>query len=174
LERRFTLIVTHVPGYFERREAVSELRSILGVVEVVSRYNNVLLLWHPRPLEAVNILRRSLPKSTPILRVIPVLDVRRPLVTEVREAVHKLLTRAPRGSFAIRIDGYLVDEDGRLMHRLDAVKFIAEGVERPVNLESPDVLVYIKVVGRPAHKAAAIYVGPREGILSIPRERGHG
>lgn len=171
---KFSLIVTHIPGWRERREAIDEVRYILGSVEYVGGYQNVLLFWAPRPLEAVEVLREKLPRWTPILRVIPVLDVVPPRVDSVRESVHRLLARAPPGPFAIRIDGYLLDADGRLMHRIDAIKVIAEGVERPVNLKTPAVLVYIKVVGRPAHKRAAIYVGPPRGILSVPRERGVG
>ncbi|MEB2836232.1 MAG: THUMP domain-containing protein [Desulfurococcales archaeon] len=170
--RRFSLIVTHIPGYYERRDALEQLRDILGFVEYVGGYHNVLLLWVPRPLEAVELLRRKLPDWTPILRAIPVLDVVPPRVSAVRESVHRLLSKAPPGSFAVRVDGYLVDEDGRLMHRVDAARYIAEGVERPVNLGSPDVLVYIKVVGRPGRRSAAVYVGPPRGILSVPRERG--
>lgn len=171
---RFSLVVTHIPGWHERREALDEVRHILGSVEYVGGYNNVLLLWTPRPLEAVERLRVGLPKWTPILRAIPVLDVVPPRVDAVRESVHRLLPSSPPGPFAIRIDGYLVDADGRLMHRLDSIKIIAEGIERPVNLRRPSVLVYIKVVGRPAHRRAAIYVGPPRGILSVPRERGVG
>lgn len=168
----FNLIVTHLPGYYERREALDELRWILDSIDVVERYNNVLLLWVPRPREAVERLRRKLPEGTPVLRVIPVDRVTGLGVSEVREAVHELLSRAGPGSFAVRIDGHLVDEEGRLMHRVDSARVIAEGVERPVNLKSPEVLVYVKVVGRPGRRRAAIYVGPPRGILSLARERG--
>ncbi len=172
MRARFNLIVTYLPGYYERREALDELRWILEVFDIVDRYQNVLLLWVPRPLDAVERLRRRLPEDTPIQRVIPVNAVVPPLVNRVKEVVHELLTSAPEGSFAIKIDGHLVDGDGNLMHRVDSARFIAEGVERPVNLKKPDVLVYIKVVGRPGRKRAAVYVGPPRGILSVVRERG--
>jgi tRNA acetyltransferase TAN1 len=169
--REFNLIVTHLPGYYERREALNELRWILDPFSIVDRYHNVLLLWVPRPIEAVERLRRELPDDTPVLRVIPVSRVVQPDVKAVREAVHELIRGAPEGPFAVRIDGHLHGPGG-LLHRVDAARIIAEGIERPVNLKSPSVLVYVKVVGRPGRRRAAVYVGPPRGILSVVRERG--
>ena len=167
----FNLIVTHLPGWPNARDAERHLYWLLREVEVVHRAPNILLARVPDPRDAVARLRRSLPASTPILRVIPVDDVVYPRVDEVRESVHRLLAEAPEGSFAIKLDGHLYSEEGDRMHKLDAIKIIADGLDRPVNLSSPDVLVYIKVVRYRGGYLAAVYVGPPDGILSVVKER---
>jgi len=171
-EAPFNLVVTHLPGRPMARDAERQLVWLLPSVRIVSRAPNIILARVPDPRDAVARLRRSLPESTPILRVVPLDEVTGAGVWEVREAVHRLLARAPEGSYAIRIDGHLYDEEGRLMHRIDSIRVIAEGIERPVNLSNPDVLVYVKVVRFRGDYLAGIYVGPPRGILSLVKERG--
>ena len=170
----FNLIVTHLPGYPNKRDAVRQLGWLLDDVEIVESKPNIILARVPDPDDAVARLRRSLPRDTPILRVIPVHAVTYPLVEDVRKEVHRLLRERGRGSFAIRIDGHLLDSERRRMHKVDSAVVIAEGLDLPVNLSSPDTLVYIKVVKYRRSYLAAIYVGPPEGILSTAKMRGSG
>ncbi len=169
---KFNLIVTHLPGLPNKRDAIRHLTWLLDDVEIVDSRPNILLARVPDPEEAVARLRRSLPRDTPILRVIPVHAITYPRVEHVKRVVDDLLSRAPPGSFAIRIDGHLLDSEGRMMHRTDSAIVLAEGVERPVNLSGPDVLVYIKVVRYRRGYLAAVYVGPPSGILRVKDLRG--
>lgn len=168
----FNLIVTHLPGWPHARDAERHLEWLLDGVEIVHRAPNILLAKVEDPRDAVGRLRRSLPASTPILRVIPVDTVTYPNVSDVRKAVHSLISKQPEGTYAIKLDGHLYGENGELMHKVDSIKIIADGIERPVNLSSPDILVYIKIVRYRRSHLAAIYVGPRNGILSTVKERG--
>lgn len=168
----FNLIVTHMPGWPNARDAERHLEWLLDDVEIVHRAPNIILAKTHDPRAAVERLRRSLPASTPILRVIPVDTVTYPSVEDVKKAVHKLLEEQPPGSYAIKLDGHLYGADGDLMHKVDSIKIIADGIERPVNLSSPDILVYIKIVKYRRSHLAAIYVGPSSGILSTVKERG--
>lgn len=168
-EAPFNLIVTHLPGRPNARTAERQLVWLLPSIRIVFRMPNIILAKTPDPRDTVARLRRSLPRDTPILRVIPVDLVVEARVDTVREAVHRLLAKAPEGTYAIRIDGHLQDTEGRLMHKIDSIKVIAEGIERRVNLDNPDILVYIKTV-RYRGRKAAIYVGPPSGILSTVKQ----
>ena len=168
----FNLIVTHLPGFPNKRDAIRHLQWLLDDVEIVESRPNILLARVPDPDEAVERLRRSLPSETPILRVIPVHAVTYPRVEKVKTVIDNLLGKAPPGSFAIRIDGHLLDSESRMMHKTDAAVVLAEGVERPVNLSSPDILVYIKIVRYRRSYLAAVYVGPPDRILSVSKLRG--
>ncbi|GAB6147937.1 hypothetical protein JCM10135_04780 [Stetteria hydrogenophila] len=167
---RFNLIVTHLPGLPMRREAVRQLEALVDEFRVVGYGQSIIYGVAPDPFRAVEEFRRSMPRSTPILRIIPVNDVVKPYIDAVRRSVHTLLSRHPEGSVAVRIDGHLLDENGRVMHRRDAAVAIMNGIERPVNLRSPDVLVYIKVTRLRRWRVAAIYTGPPSGILSTVKE----
>ncbi len=167
----FNLVITHLPGWPHARDAEKHLYWLLDGVEIVYRAPNIILARVDDAKGSVERLRRSLPASTPILRAIPVDEVTYPRVSDVKEAVHGLIENAPPGSYAIKLDGHLYDDNGELMHKIDSIKVIADGIERPVDLTNPDILVYIKVVKYRRGRLAAIYVGPREGILSTVKER---
>ncbi|MFZ8794214.1 MAG: hypothetical protein ACO2O2_10080 [Acidilobaceae archaeon] len=161
----FNLIVTHLPGPEAKRRTIWTLKQLLpGFVIAYSR-PNIVLGRVSDPLEAVNTLKVNLPPKTPILRVIPVLEVRGVRVLEVKDAVEKLMAKAGDGSFAIRLDGHLEDEGGRLLSRMEAIEVIARGIDRRVNLRNPDILVYIKTVRIYRRWFSAIYVGHPSNIL---------
>lgn len=164
--QEFNLLATHLPGYYARRRAVEELGEAVGSLRVVWRWQNIIYAWVPDPRGAVRRAASSLPGNTVVLRVIPVDAVVEPVIGEIRRVVRGLLERAPPGSFAVRVDGHPVDESGRMMHRRDAAIALAEGVDRPVNLSAPDVLVYVKILRYRRGYKAAVYVGPPGGILS--------
>jgi tRNA acetyltransferase TAN1 len=153
-----------------RREAIRQLEDVIEGFKVIGYWQSIIYGLVDDPLEAVEVARKSLPMHTPILRMIPVNDVVRPYIDAVKRSVHSLLSKWPEGSVAVRIDGYIMDESGRFMHRRDAAIAIMEGVERPVNLKNPDVLIYVKVTRLGRDRVAAIYVGPPRGILSIVKE----
>ncbi len=167
----FNLIVTHLPGFPNKRDAMRHLQWLLDDIEIVESRPNILLVRVSDPGLAVERLRRSLPRDTPILRVVPVHAVTYPRVDEVKNVVDRLLSRAPPGSFAVRIDGHLLDSERKMMHKTDAAIVIADGIERPVNLSNPDILVYVKVVRYRRSYLAAIYVGPPSGILRVAKLR---
>lgn len=168
----FNLIITHSPGYEYRREVFRTLKYLLEDFEVLDIRENIILGRCPNPLKCVDSLRRSLPEATPILRVIPVLRVTSTYIDAVKEEVDDLLSLEGEGSFAIRIDGYLLDSKGQRLHRRDAAIILAEGIERPVNLSNPDILVYVKVVRFKGRHVAGIYVGPPDNILSTAKITG--
>ncbi len=161
----FNLIVTHLPGSEAKRRTIWVLRQLLPGFTVVYSRPNVILGRVDDPLEAIRILKANLPPRTPILRVIPVLEVRSVRVLEVKDAVDRLIAGAGEGSFAIRLDGYLEDESGRLLSRIEAIELIARGIDRKVNLKNPDILVYIKTVRIYRRWFSAIYVGHPSNIL---------
>ncbi len=153
-----------------RREAIRQLEGVIEGFKVVGYWQSIIYGLVNEPLEAVEAARKSLPKNTPILRIIPIDDAVKPYIDAVKRSVHRLLSKWPEGAVAVRIDGYIMDESGRIMHRRDAAIAIMEGVERPVNLKNPDVLIYIKVTRLGRGRVAAIYVGPPRGILSVVKE----
>ncbi len=173
MSRWFNLIVTHLPGGPAKREAIMELRRLLNdEVEIVSTAPNIVFARVRDPDEAVKRIREGLDSGSTILRVIPVYRVVDPNIEAVKRAVDDLLLQADRGSFAVKVDGYLRDEEGKLMHRRDAAIRIAEGVDRPVDLKNPDILVYVKVVRIRGRYSAAVYVGPPKGIVSVAKLKG--
>lgn len=153
-----------------RREAIRQLENVIEGFKVIGYWQSIIYGLVDKPLEAVEAARKGLPKNTPVLRIIPIDDIVKPYIDAVKRSVHKLLPRWPEGTVAVRIDGYIMDESGRIMHRGDAAIAIMEGVDRPVNLKNPDVLIYVKVTRLGRGRVAAIYVGPPRGILSVVKE----
>lgn len=168
---RFNLVVSHLPGMHSRRIVREDMRRVLGekVSFPVQGQSLTLARYHGDPLEAVNLLREGLPRDTVILKVVPALEVVEPEIDAVKEAVHMLLDGQPEGSYAIRIQGRITRRGHPLSPR-EAIDEIARGIERPVNLSEPDILVLVRVVRLRGVEAAAIYVGPPSGILRLAVE----
>ena len=162
----FNLIVTHLPGPENKRKALWILRQALPAFSIAYSRPHIILGIVRDPQEAVEILKSSLTRKSPILRVIPVSRVEAAFTSDVKRVVEEILKKQPEGSFAVRLDGYLRDDNGRLMRRRDAIIAIADSIDRKVNLNSPDILVYIKVVKFRGRRLAAIYVGPPDNIIS--------
>ncbi len=169
---KVNMIVSHVPVRGGWRLVLEDLRnSLKGRIKLVARKHNVLYLEvdYEDPVDAVEDLRGLLPSDTLILRAIPVhAVVHPPEASLIREAVRELLNERPPGSFAIRLEGK-VDMGGRAAGRMEAVKVIAEASDRPVNLDSPDILVLVKPFRIGGFRGAAVYVGPPSGIFSAAR-----
>ncbi len=168
--RLFNLVVSHQPGYREARRVINVVRSVVRGVRVIDTPQSLVLLKVEDPYRAVEqLVRRVDLRSTPILRLIPVDVNTRPIVEHVREAVLRLAERIPRGAtFAVRLEGRLFDESGNPVHKLDAVRRIAEAVERPVNLRNPDYLVLVKTVSMSyGQRYAAVMVAPPRYLVSV-------
>lgn len=167
----FNLIVTHLPGPHFKRRSREILEQLLDVVIIESR-PHIILCRVPDPLKAIEILRKNLTPRSPILRVIPVIAVTRPRLDDVKRIVLEAISKQPEGSFAIRIDGKLYSSTGEPLSKMDAIKAIAEEIDRRVDLKNPDVIVYIKLTRFRGRRWAAIYVGRPEYILSTARLAG--
>lgn len=165
----FNVIITHLPSPHARWKIASFMRKTAGYFYITEYSSNVVLGKVKDPIAAAEALASNLTPSSPFLRFIPVLEVRSPRLREVKQAVEELLSKQGEGSFAIRLDGHLEDEEGRLMSRRDSIVMLAEGIERKVDLENPDVIVYVKVVRFRGRWVAAIYVGSPKHILSVAK-----
>jgi len=168
----FNLVVTHEPGLYNYRWARNQLRRLAGEgLRFVSSYQSVILYdYDGDPHELAARVREALRGSgTPIIRVIPIDFVSEPYVREVAEVVKGFAGRLPReATFRITLEGHLYfrGDDGRLrlMHTLDAVRELARYVDNPVNLSSPQYVVYVKVVRylRRRRKAGISLLRPEE------------
>lgn len=170
----FNLIVIHEPGPDNWRWARNQLRQLLGVEgKILTSYQSVMLYSvDGNPHEVADKLRESLMGGgTPIIRVIPVDYVVNPYLDEVVEVLKNIVVKIPQNeSFRITLQGHLmnVDSEGRrtLMHSIDSIREMAKHVDRPVNLEKPDWVIFIKVVkvSRGRRVAAVSLLKPRELI----------
>lgn len=170
----FNLIVIHEPGPDNWRWARNQLRQLLGVEgKILTSYQSVMLyLVEGDPHQVASKLRESLRGGgTPIIRVIPVDYVVGPYLDEVIEVIKNMVVRIPQNeSFRITLQGHLmsVSPEGRkiTMHSIDSIREIAKYIDRPVNLENPDWVVFIKIVKvmRGKRVAAVSLLKPHELI----------
>jgi tRNA acetyltransferase TAN1 len=165
----FNLLITHLPGFGMRREALSELYNYIDDLKLVFYEKNKLYIKVRDPKEVVKKLCRDLPSKTVILRAIPVDDVVSPNIDEVINSVRRLINNK-EGKIAVRIDGHLISENGRFLHRQEAASLIGDSVDRDVNLSNPDVLIYVKVTRFKRRYVAAVFVdNPRYIFSSVKR-----
>jgi tRNA acetyltransferase TAN1 len=119
------------------------------------------------PVEAIRMIRgelRERPQSFKnLLRVIP---VEATVPTEIGEIVETVLGLAEKipGDESFRVTLEKRRTELRSMEVIDAV---AENIDREVNLEEPDWVVLVEIVG----KRTGVAVVPRDGILSVQKER---
>ena len=171
----FNLIVTHYPGYDNFIVVKNQLHEILDDIRVVDSSQSILLALVNDPYKAVDIIRNSGLKDTPILRVIPVDEVVDVYVDRVADVSRKLLMEKSREgeSFRIRLDGKLYEYangEVRRLHRDEAIRIIAKDIDRPVNLTSPDWIIYIKVLKMyRVTELASVTVCRPDQILSFSR-----
>ncbi|MFN3268376.1 MAG: hypothetical protein ACK416_03860, partial [Zestosphaera sp.] len=102
---------------------------------------------------------------------IPVDYVVDPYLDEVVEVVKNMVAKIPPNeSFRVTLQGHLmsVSPEGRkiMMHSIDSIREIAKYIDRPVNLENPDWVVFIKIVKvmRGKRVAAVSLLKPHELI----------
>ncbi len=169
----FSLIVTHEPGIDNYRWARNQLRQIAGTkLRYVSSYQSVILYdLDEDPHEVAREIREALKGvGTPIIRVIPIDYVTDPYISDVVEVIKESIApKIPEGTkFRVTLEGhlYVVREDGSRvrMHTIDAVREIARYIDRPVDLENPELVVLVKVVKymRGRRKAGISLLKPEE------------
>ncbi len=174
LYKLFNLIIAHEPGYYERREALRIVRNIIGNLTVFAQPQSLLLLKVNDPFMAVIKLKEELDLDMPILRAIPLDGETDPYVEDVADIVRELIQEKVglrRPSFAIKLEGYLYSrKEKRLLHKNEAIRIIAEGIDLPVNLSNPELLVLIKVVKvQRAQRYAGIMVASPDSVFSRAR-----
>jgi tRNA acetyltransferase TAN1 len=119
------------------------------------------------PLEAIRRIRRQLqerPESfKTLLRVIPVEATVPTEIAMIVETALGLARKIPEDeSFRVTL------EKRRTEHRSrDVINAVAEEIDRKVDLEEPDWVVLVEIVG----KRTGVAVVPRDGILSVQKER---
>jgi len=150
----FNLIITCEPGRENIDWVFSQINSCIGTSYVIVRIrSSLILLAVSNPYEVWYNLKKCLyNKDTPIQRVIPVDEIVDPILDRVsRKAQEYALNRIPKdATYRVTLHGrlYSIDSNGRLVKisSMDAIKVIAEGIDRKVNLKNPDWVVYIRVV----------------------------
>lgn len=150
----FNLIITCEPGRENINWAFSQISDCIGFSYIVVRVRSSLILMSvPDPYSTWYKLKTCLyGRDTPIHRVIPVDSVIEPIITKIVQEVQKYaLARIPENSsFRITLHGrvFTVSERGRLvkLSSIEAVRIIAEGIDRRVDLENPDWVIYIRSV----------------------------
>ncbi|MEM2206627.1 MAG: THUMP domain-containing protein [Sulfolobales archaeon] len=166
----FNLMIIHEPGVDNYSWVRNYIKQLLGDrVEYVSSYQSVILYLAEDPHEVAKLIRESLTNtSSPVIKVIPIDYVVDPLINEVSRAVSELSSRIPSGqTFRITLEGHLLyDEEGFLkeLGSLEAIKELAKYVDRPVNLDNPDWIIYVRVVRfrKVLKKAAVSLLKPEE------------
>lgn len=153
MDRRapFNLIVTHYPGYDNYVIVKNQIRQVVEDARVIDSRQSLMLLQVDDPYKAVELIRENIRGETPILRVIPVDAVTDVYIDRVAKTVKEIFTRkvSKDSTFKIEIDGRLYSmKEGEIMplHTIEAIEQIAAPIDNPVNLKSPDYIVYIKTV----------------------------
>ncbi len=146
-------MVVHEPGVDNYSWVRNYVRQLLGdKVEYVSSYQSVILYLVDDPRSAAKLIRESLTNtSSPIIKVIPIDYVVDPLIDKVSEAVKELANRIPLNEpFRITLEGHLLrnDEEGFVQElgSLEAIRELAKYVNRPVDLENPSWVIYVRVI----------------------------
>lgn len=119
------------------------------------------------PVEAIRRIRgelRERPESFKnLLRIIPVEATVPTELVEIVETVLRLAEKIPEDdSFRVTLE----KRRTKLRSR-EVIDAVAEKIDRKVDLGEPDWVVLVEIVG----KRTGIAVVPREGILSIQKER---
>ncbi len=168
--QEFNLIVTYEPGPGNDRYAISIIREIIGDAVYVDSGGGVLVFRVPDPYEAVRKIRERGGEIGVIYRVIPVDATAKPFVEDVAEEAWRLSEKIPRdASYRIVLHGRLYwRETKQPAHSRDVVLYIAEKIDRRVDLENPEYVVYIrslKLYYR--RRVAAVTVTETSNIVSL-------
>lgn len=164
------MILTHEQGLDNYRFVISRLRRIGFDYVVVDKGPSVILLRVDNPYEVVSKMREHVRDIPVLYRVIPVDLVVDPYVEDVAEKARDLaISRIPVDkTFRVTLHGRLYWRETRLpAHTMDAVRVIANGIDRTVSLKKPDYVVYIRSV-KLYHRRryATITVTTPDNILS--------
>ena len=119
------------------------------------------------PQEAIRRLREELHEKTDhfrvLLRVMPI-EVRVPTaLEEIKEASRMLASKiTEEESYRITVEKRRTN-----LRSLEVIDAVAEGIERRVDLEAPDWVLLIEIIGG----TTGISVIPADGILNVQKER---
>jgi tRNA acetyltransferase TAN1 len=119
------------------------------------------------PIEAIRRLRVELQGNPEgfrvLLRIIP---IQATVPTEIEAMVKKTMEMATRigekESFRITLEKRMTDLRSR-----EVIDAVAKDINRKVDLENPDWIVLVEIVG----KVTGLSVIPADGILNIQKER---
>lgn len=167
----FNVIITHEHGLDNYRFILSKLRKTRLDYVVVDKGPSIILLRVSDPYEAIGQLREYIREIPLVYRVIPIDIVVDPYVEVVAEKARELVElKIPLDkTFRVTLHGRLYWAETRHpAHTLDAVRVIANGINRPVSLTNPDYVVYVRSIKLYHRKRyAAIAVTRPEMILSL-------
>jgi tRNA acetyltransferase TAN1 len=170
--RDFNILATTEPH--SRSEACSELWMLLRAVgdetPAVDRSpvkGLITARTNLDPLEAIGRLRTELREDPDrfhvLLRVIPVETRVRTDLNGIAETAEKMAERVGEAeSFRITVEKRRTD-----LRSLEVIDAVAEGIDRRVDLEEPDWIVLVEIVG----KVTGISVIRPEGLLNVQKER---
>ena len=168
---KFNLIVTTRRG--EESEACSEVWSILrdlGDDEPVverSPVSGLIFVWtRLNPFEVVEkfreILRRSPWELRYTNRVIPIERNVPTDIQAIKQAVMELVGKiAPGETFRVTVEKRFTN-----LRSMDIIRAVAEDVDRKVDLENPDKIILVEVVG----KVTGVSVLRPSDVLSVKKE----
>jgi len=140
------------------REALVDRTEVTGLVVAKTKLN---------PFEAIRGLRNIL-KERPeefryILKVIPIEVVTRTSLERIRDAVRRLAPKIREGeTFRVTVEKRHTE-----LPTMEIIKAAASDIDRKVNLENPDKIVLIEVLGR----LTGISIIEPDDILSVVKER---
>ena len=170
--RDFNLLATTEPH--SRSEACSELWMLLRAVgdetPAVDRSpvkGLITARTNLDPLEAIGRLRTELREDPDrfrvLLRVIPVETRVQTDLNGIAETAEKMAERIGEAeSFRITVEKRRTD-----LRSLEVIDTVAEGIDRKVDLDEPDWIVLVEIVG----KVTGISVIRPEGLLNVQKER---
>ena len=155
-------------------KAELELRSYWGKAFVVLKKQPSLLIikYNGDPFEAVRKLKELVdPRYTTLLKAIPY-DVSVPAdIEEVIKAVDRFSKKIGEGeTYRITLRGPLYefkDDKWRELDREEAIRRIAEVIDRKVNLDQPDWVVYVRSLPLRGIQQAGISVHKPEWLFSV-------
>ncbi len=145
----FNIIVTHEQGLDNYRFILSRIRSTGVNYILVDRAPSIILLRVEDPYEFVKALKDHVGNIQVLYRVIPVDAVVNPYVEEVAAKASELAeNKIPLDkTFRVTLHGRLYWAETRMpAHTMDAIRVIAEKINRSVSLKKPDYVVYVRSI----------------------------
>lgn len=140
---------------------------------VVKKQPSLLVVKHKEdPFEAVRKLKELVdPRYTTLLKAIPY-DFSVPAdIKEVVKAVEKAAKKIPEGeAYRITLKGPLFEFNNDEWIELDkdkAIRMIAEVVNRPVNLDNPQWVVFVKSIPIRGIQMAGVSVHKPEWVFTV-------
>lgn len=145
-------------GEMGDREAIVDKTGVVGLIVARTALN---------PFKAVKELRKLLEERPEefryILRVIPIERIVQTDLGEIQKAVNELASKISEGeTFRVTVEKRHTELSTRKI-----IEAAAEKIERSVNLENPDKIVLIEVLG----KLTGVSIIKPDDIFSVVKER---